>query len=589
MPYTLVIRLIFIGKAMLNKLLVLEESNLVLELFQSALPEEDWGWKVLVEKTPSQFLATAAEAEPDIILLSNQDAKNDYAILKALQADPLLSSISVLLLTSARDRVDEEYLQGLGAAGFIRKPFEFSTLEDHLNRLMAEQGREVHIKEQLDAVELVDPEVKTLLHSHSEKLQLQEVSLEEVSEELDPSQKFRTVPSFGEIEPIDFSEELDEEDLPLEVEEEALDSDLPLEETSAEEPDLFAEVELSDASIGLAEDAALSLDENFQESYAEPDKATDNEMTLMEGHYQADSYISPEKPVSSQKKSVKEIEVLFSSGSPSPGLQNIAESPEQIPYMDIELLQPGAKPSPKSPISLVPSTPLEVALGEEGLFDLEVTEEPLDMAYEEENLNEFDSDFEPSAIEEDGLELHEEEDFNEFDSDAESFAIEEDELELHEEEDFNEFDSDAESFAIEEDELELHEEEDLSFQSVEVEGLEMDHSNDLLSSEAKAIPLKEAEVDLVEDQGEQPFDSSDEIPFEVEKDQEGYHFSRAEASASPSGETLEREEVVDLSIPMEGDSVVLPGEENETEEPLSLQEEASDEAFDFQSLALDED
>ena len=143
-----------------NKLLVLEESTWVLELFQSALPDSDWGWQVHLENIPANFLSAVQEFSPKIILLSNSDQKANYAILKAIRET---TSAPVILLTSARDRITASDLEKIGAKATLRKPFEFETLENTLHDVMANLGQDIHLHADLDSVEVVEPEVRDLL------------------------------------------------------------------------------------------------------------------------------------------------------------------------------------------------------------------------------------------------------------------------------------------------------------------------------------------------------------------------------------------------------------------------------------------
>ena len=122
-----------------KSILVLEESRMVHELFESALPEDYVTWEVIHESTPDNYLKKANETNPDIIFLSNQDQKRDYKTVKKLKSSPDFSHTPILLLTSAKDRLDENLLQSIGVRGFVRKPFETSTLHKQINLVLKEQ------------------------------------------------------------------------------------------------------------------------------------------------------------------------------------------------------------------------------------------------------------------------------------------------------------------------------------------------------------------------------------------------------------------------------------------------------------------
>lgn len=72
---------------MLKSILVLEESLIVHQLFESALPHDICNWKVFHESKSENFISQASEVLPDIIFLSNRDQERKYECLKALRED----------------------------------------------------------------------------------------------------------------------------------------------------------------------------------------------------------------------------------------------------------------------------------------------------------------------------------------------------------------------------------------------------------------------------------------------------------------------------------------------------------------------
>ena len=60
-----------------KSILVLEESAMVHDLFESALPKEYWDWRIEHESFQENYVSKAEDMLPGIIFLSNQDQKND--------------------------------------------------------------------------------------------------------------------------------------------------------------------------------------------------------------------------------------------------------------------------------------------------------------------------------------------------------------------------------------------------------------------------------------------------------------------------------------------------------------------------------
>jgi hypothetical protein len=80
-----------------KSILVLEESQMVHDLFESALPKEYWDWRIEHESFPENYVSIAEDMLPGIIFLSNQDQKNDYVTVKELRTSAKLKHIPILL------------------------------------------------------------------------------------------------------------------------------------------------------------------------------------------------------------------------------------------------------------------------------------------------------------------------------------------------------------------------------------------------------------------------------------------------------------------------------------------------------------
>jgi CheY-like chemotaxis protein len=83
-------------------------------------------------------IARARALRPDVILADVvMPGKSGYEVCEAINADPVLRHIPVLLLTGTFEAFDAERAARAGAAGHISKPFEAQALVERVKRLLA--------------------------------------------------------------------------------------------------------------------------------------------------------------------------------------------------------------------------------------------------------------------------------------------------------------------------------------------------------------------------------------------------------------------------------------------------------------------
>jgi two-component system response regulator CpxR len=114
-----------------NTILLAEDDLDIRDVVQELLEER--GYDVIPARTGRQaldFLAMDPRSPPDIVILDlMMPIVTGWQVLEAIQHDPLLARIPVVVLTAAsQDRPT-------GVAAFLRKPFRIETLLETIERL----------------------------------------------------------------------------------------------------------------------------------------------------------------------------------------------------------------------------------------------------------------------------------------------------------------------------------------------------------------------------------------------------------------------------------------------------------------------
>ena len=161
---------------MSKSILVLEENSIVHGLVASALDLE--GITLHHEFNPARYVDRARSLHPDLILFSNADQENNYAILKQLKTQAGLGAVPLVLLANSRDRLNSEQLKSLNVAALVRKPFEASDLQLQVSKHLDlvdlvgsayEYNRSQRIRDDgidpLAQLDVIDPEVTALMQN----------------------------------------------------------------------------------------------------------------------------------------------------------------------------------------------------------------------------------------------------------------------------------------------------------------------------------------------------------------------------------------------------------------------------------------
>ncbi|HUF59518.1 MAG TPA: response regulator [Actinomycetota bacterium] len=124
----------------MSRVLVVDDEPDVLLLCRLNLQQR--GHELLEASTGRVALELARERQPDVIVLDLMlPGMTGYEVLEILKGDEQTSDIPVLVLTAKSLRADRERSHGLGAAGFLTKPFLPSELCELVESLVPTAGR----------------------------------------------------------------------------------------------------------------------------------------------------------------------------------------------------------------------------------------------------------------------------------------------------------------------------------------------------------------------------------------------------------------------------------------------------------------
>jgi two-component system phosphate regulon response regulator PhoB len=124
----------------MGRVLVVDDEPDVLLLCRLNLQQR--GHELLEASDGSSALDLARERHPDVIVLDLMlPGMTGYEVLETLKQDEKTSDIPVLVLTARSLRADRERSHGLGASGFLTKPFLPSELCEMVESLLPAGGR----------------------------------------------------------------------------------------------------------------------------------------------------------------------------------------------------------------------------------------------------------------------------------------------------------------------------------------------------------------------------------------------------------------------------------------------------------------
>lgn len=117
------------------KILIAEAEEAVITFYSAALREQ--GYEVSVARSGEQALEAVASTGPDLLLLDiSLPDRDGFQVLEAIKADPSLSGIPVIMLTSSGSTEDKVRGLEAGADDFLAKSFDLQELLARIRSLL---------------------------------------------------------------------------------------------------------------------------------------------------------------------------------------------------------------------------------------------------------------------------------------------------------------------------------------------------------------------------------------------------------------------------------------------------------------------
>ena len=121
---------------MTKKVLIADDEPNILISLEYLMKRE--GWLVCVAHDGIEALAAIHRERPDLVLLDvMMPGKNGFEVCAALRADETLAGTKVLMLTAKGRDTDVAQGLGVGADGYMTKPFSTQALAARVREMLA--------------------------------------------------------------------------------------------------------------------------------------------------------------------------------------------------------------------------------------------------------------------------------------------------------------------------------------------------------------------------------------------------------------------------------------------------------------------
>jgi two-component system alkaline phosphatase synthesis response regulator PhoP len=97
--------------------------------------------QVVVVASGEEAIAAAIREQPDVVVLDlHMPGMDGFATLAALQGDPAVAAIPVIMLSASFTREERRRMNGTGLAGLMRKPLRPGTMAEQIEEIVASRA-----------------------------------------------------------------------------------------------------------------------------------------------------------------------------------------------------------------------------------------------------------------------------------------------------------------------------------------------------------------------------------------------------------------------------------------------------------------
>lgn len=121
---------------MTKRILLVDDDQDILDIAQIAF-QKLARWDVFTASSGLKCLEKAKTEQLNVILLDvSMPDMDGFQVVEVLRADPLTQKIPIVLLTARTLPSDHQYLNEIGVAGILMKPFNPLTIWQELSEIM---------------------------------------------------------------------------------------------------------------------------------------------------------------------------------------------------------------------------------------------------------------------------------------------------------------------------------------------------------------------------------------------------------------------------------------------------------------------
>jgi len=119
-------------------ILAVDDEPVNLKLIETALAPR--GYKIITAKNGEEAVNIARTQKPDLILMDILMPKMDgYIACSEIRKDPKTRDIPIIMITSVGHDLNKKLADGIGATGYIVKPFMIDDLNNKINETLQNQ------------------------------------------------------------------------------------------------------------------------------------------------------------------------------------------------------------------------------------------------------------------------------------------------------------------------------------------------------------------------------------------------------------------------------------------------------------------